>query len=175
MNVGAIDFAGRRFSGRFRWIVGAIWILSWFELYLEIFRFRHVALPAFLGTLAARQHFGSDAHAGGWLRTDLACAALSPLVFLALRFAPLGRSDASHGRAQSRSEPLLSGATAAVLFGLLVAALGSVNQLIWRPAFVVDLTLRRGNGGFMVLGLVCAGGGVSYLLLRHAGPKPEAP
>ena len=34
-------------------------------------------------------------------------------------------------------------------------ALGTLNQLIWRPAFTVDLTLRRGNGGFILLGLCC--------------------
>lgn len=29
-----------------RWVAGVVWFLSWFELYLEVYRYHHVTLPS---------------------------------------------------------------------------------------------------------------------------------
>jgi hypothetical protein len=53
------------------------------------------------------------------------------------------------------------------VFGLAFAALGAINQLIRHPPVSVDLTLRNGNGEFVVLGLTLAIAGVVLRQLKH--------
>lgn len=137
---------------RVRWFAGVLWTLSWFELYLEIFRFRHVALPSSVGLTIAAPVMGPDGHAGWWLRADLACAVIAPVIFIASTM--LGRQARRTGTTKLGASVSLPTVTLAGI-GALVATLGLINQLIWRPAFVIDLTLRQGNGGFVAIGLAC--------------------
>jgi hypothetical protein len=44
------------------------------------------------------------------------------------------------------------GAEASVIFGAMLTVLGALNQVARHPPLVVDLTLQRGNGGFVVPG-----------------------
>lgn len=46
--------------------------------------------------------------------------------------------------------------TAATVFGIVLCVSGTITQLIRRPPMDVDLTLRTGNGGFVVLGAALA-------------------
>src|SRR5262249_27232879 len=120
----------------------------------------HVALPGFVGLDP-----GIAGHAGGWLRTVLASAALAPAAFVALnlwrrtRRTPLGDVDSS--------PPNLPFAWVVAAFGVVLCAAGAINQAIRRPPIVVDLTLRTGNGGFVVLGVVLTGVGLTLWLTRH--------
>jgi hypothetical protein len=129
-----------------RRVAALFWLLSWFELYLEIFRFHHVRVPG--GTVLMGPPVGS--HPGGWLQADLASSIAAPLLFLALsillsRIAP---------RPVRRSDGFP--ALALIAFGLTLFVLGTINQLLRKPPLDVDLALRHGNGGFLVLGGVCA-------------------
>lgn len=153
---------------RLRWLAGVLWALSWFELYLEIFRFRHVALPWGRGPGAAAMAFGPNAHAGWWLRTDLVCAVAAPVMFVVL--AMVHRRDGRVGGASFSARPFFPTMTVAAAGGL-IAALGLLNQLIWRPPFIVDLTLRRGNGGFVVIGVACIV--VAAAVAHHRGRQIE--
>jgi hypothetical protein len=57
-------------------------------------------------------------------------------------------------------------------FGLVLCAAGAINQAIRRPPIVVDLTLRTGNGGFVVLGVVLTAVGL-MLWLRPSAARPS--
>ena len=147
-------------------LAAVVWFLSWFELYLEIYRHHHVS-PSFLvtGRLSPRG-MPADAHAGGWLRSVLIASAVAPLVFLILLV-----WEQQSRRRQPNSAPPANGepfplASAAIAFGLLLALSGTLNQVIRHPAMGVDLTLRTGNGGFILLGgaLVVTG----WLITRRA-------
>jgi hypothetical protein len=136
-----------------RWFAGAIWFLSWFELYLEIYRHHHVTLFFLPSPPLSASTVGS--HPGAWLRTVLVCSALAPPLFASLLlWARLRQArDASAPRRLGRPFPT---AMAAMLFGCTLLVLGTLNQVIRRPPIDVDLTLRTGNGGFIVLGLAFA-------------------
>jgi hypothetical protein len=126
---------------RVGWLLGVAWFLSWFELYLEVFRHHHVAPPHVLGLASAPAAVPAGARAGGWLRTVLACAALAPPLCVAVR---VWSAWAGRGAPAGPSFPI---AWATAAFGLGLCELGTTNQLIWRPPLEVDLTLRTGNGG----------------------------
>jgi LPXTG-motif cell wall-anchored protein len=134
-----------------RRFAGILWFLSWFELYLEVFRFRHLRLPG--ETLATIPPIGS--HPGAWLQTDIASSIVAPLLFLVMSFLAARRAGSSI--VSRRPFPF---ALAAIAFGLSLGVFGTINQLIWRPPLSIDLTLRQGNTGFIVLGaaIACAGG-----------------
>ena len=140
---------------RIRWLAGVVWASTWFELYLEIFRFRHVAIPTFLGGDSTPLAIGPHAHAGWWLRTDLWCAVVAPVVFatvaLVLRRHRL-RSDYSALHSGAAGFPAL---TIAVM-GALVMVLGLLNQIVRHQPLALDLSLRHGNGGFVALGGLCS-------------------
>jgi len=140
--------------------VGVVWFLSWFELYLEIFRHRHVAVPGLVGLDP-----GISGHAGGWLRTILACSAFAPPVFVALHL--WRRTHRVPLRGAGPPPPGLPFAWMMTGFGLVLCAAGVINQAIRQPAMVVDLTLRAGNGGFVVLGVVLAVVGLALRLARR--------
>ena len=150
---------------RAEWVAGVAWALSWFELYLEIYRYRHVAPPRALEFLAPPLAVGAGAQAGGWLRTVLACSALAPGLFVVLAVWRRARRSAAR---PATPEPRFPLARAAGSFGLLLCATGALNQVIRRPPLAVDLTLRTGNGGFVVLGTALAAAGVAAeLASRH--------
>jgi hypothetical protein len=94
----------------------------------------------------------------------LACATIAPIVFVAL--ALWKRSGRAHhvlgDVAPKRSFPIAATMTA---FGLTLSVLGAMNQLIRRPPFEVDLTLRTGNGGFILLGALLAAVGIALALV----------
>jgi len=146
-----------------RRVLGILWFLSWFELYLEIFRHRHVTAGLLLHPLAWFVATTAGPHPGDWLRTVLVCSAATPLLFgLVVAWRRLHRGGDSDPSTNSleRSFPI---ALAAMVFGSTLCALATVNQLIRHDPLAIDLTLRHGNGGFIVLGaaLIAAG-----LLLR---------
>ena len=54
---------------RTEWLAGVLWALSWFELYLEVYRYRHVAPPRALGVPAPPLAVGAARRpAGGCAR-----------------------------------------------------------------------------------------------------------
>ena len=54
----------------------------------------------------------------------------------------------------------LAGALA--MLGLSMVVLGMLNQILQQPPIIVDLTMREGNGGFVVLGTVLLAVGVFF-------------
>lgn len=50
-----------------------------------------------------------------------------------------------------------------------------LNQLIRRPPLTVDLTLRTGNGGFVVLGAALAAAGLTPALARRVPRRDPHP
>lgn len=165
---------------RVQWAVGVVWFLSWFELYLEFYRYRHVAPPRMLGLPAPALAVGAGARPGGFLRTVLACSALAPVVFVALWLVRRAR-QAPAGVVRLGAEPAFPMAWVVGLFGLGLCVAGTINQLVRRPPITVDLTLRTGNGGFMVVGaaLVLAGWVLRLArggpLWRHRNPSERPP
>jgi hypothetical protein len=151
---------------RLRWLAGIVWVLSWLELYLEVFRFGHVRPPAFLSRFAPLQQFRPNAHAGGWLRADLAFAAIAPVAFLVLVAATSLQTSASPVAVPAPAGSRRSIAAGLLSVGALVVVLGTINQFIGRAPFTTDLTLRRGNGGFVVIGFGCLIGGVALARRR---------
>ena len=53
-------------------------------------------------------------------------------------------------------------ARALAILGLIMVVVGSLNQIIRQPPIVVDLTMREGNGGFVVLGTALFAVGVFF-------------
>lgn len=147
-------------------LAAVVWFLSWFELYLEIYRHHHVS-SSFLATgRLSPSGMPANAHAGAWLRSVLIASAVAPLVFLIFllweRLIRWRRPNST----TSASEGPFSLAAATIAFGLLLALSGTINQVIRHPAMDVDLTLRTGNGGFIVLGAALALTG--WLITRRA-------
>lgn len=124
------------------------WLLSWFALYLEIFRYRHVIPSRIFSVLWP----AADAAAkpGGFVRTVVACSALAPLVFLLLWIFVLSGKRSANARAALSTASSLAGALA--MLGLTMVVFGAANQIIRKPPIALDLTMREGNGGFVVLG-----------------------
>lgn len=141
------------------WLVGVIWFLSWFELYLEVYRYHHVALPHIFGLPSPTLAVGAGAKPGGWLRSVMVCSALAPLLFVTVRLWRWWQRTRAGAAALAQPEPTFPMVPAVAVFGVALCVLGTINQLIRQPAIEVDLTLRKGNGGFIVLGmaLVLAG------------------
>ena len=133
------------------WIVGVLWFLSWFELYLEIYRYHHATLSSVLEPLSSGMATQAHSRPGSWLRTDLIGSAFAPPLFATLLLL-----RPTFGGREGKADLALPIVRALSLFGLLLLALGTINQLIWRPPMAVDLTLRHGNGGFIVVGGVLA-------------------
>ena len=129
-------------------LAAAMWSLSWFALYLEIYRFHHVVVRH-LGSVLWPAVSGGM-RPGGFVRTVVASSVVAPLLTAVL--VTLRRRDglAEQTNGSLPSEWLL------LTCGAMLAIMGLANQLIRRPPWVVDLTLRTGNGGFVVLGILLA-------------------
>ncbi len=69
----------------------------------------------------------------------------------------------SHGD-PSRPFPF---ARAVAAFGIVLVAAGVINQLIQRSPIVVDVTLRDGSGGFILIGGMLALGGAIAVRARR--------
>ena len=129
------------------WVVGVVWFLSWFTFYLEIYRYHHLAAPLIGGEAV---DVGPGASPGAFLRTVVMSSVIAPLFFgLFLLWRWASSSPRSPAR---RPEPRFPITKAIVAFGAALCLLGVINQLVRRPPIEVDLTLRTGNGGFVVLG-----------------------
>jgi len=134
------------------------WLLSWFALYLEMFRYRHVVASRMISVLWPVAN--AAAKPGGFVRTVVACSALAPLAFVALSVrVRSGKWPATVRAAQNVAGSL---ARALAILGLIMVVLGSLNQIIRQPPIVVDLTMREGNGGFVVLGTALLAVGVFF-------------
>jgi Zn-dependent protease len=138
-----------------RRFAGVLWFLSWFELYLEVFRFRHVRLPGEMPATVPP----TGSHPGGWIQADIISSVVAPLLFLAMSLFAARR--ASSAVASRRPFPF---ALTTIAFGLALCVFGTINQLIWSPPLSVDLSLRQGNAGFIVLGAAsaCVGGALLW-------------
>jgi hypothetical protein len=155
-----------------RWLVAVVWILSWFELYLEIYRYHHVA-PSLLLKPASWYTGSMHSRPGGWLRAVLTCSALAPPLYVFLLLG--GRFQRRYGNDSRRARPDMPFpvARAAMAFGFMLCALGTINQLVRNPPMDVDLTMRKGNGGFIVIGLAVAS--VGAWLARRAPGRGAGP
>jgi hypothetical protein len=153
-------------------VAAGAWFLSWFALYLEIFRWRHV-VPSHLANVVWPTA-GSANQPGGFVRTVVVCSAVAPVVFLTLAGAQRrNRSRAGQGTPASTGARL-AGAEALAVFGGVLGALGAINQAARHPPLVVDLTLRRGNGGFVLLGVTLwAVGVLMHRRRRREGRGPR--
>ena len=144
---------------RLQWlneVVICTWLLSWFALYLEIFRYRHV-VPSRIVSVLWPVANDAAARPGGFVRTVMGCSALPPLVFLTLSvWVRFSKRSVNTLAALAAASSL---AAALAMLGLTMVVLGVLNQIIRKPPIVVDLTMREGNGGFVVLGagLLAAG------------------
>jgi len=134
------------------------WVLSWFALYLEIFRYHHVVPVRMVSVL--RPVANAGAKPGGFVRTVVACSALAPLVFLTLSVWVRSSNRSAYIRAALMAAVSLAGALA--MLGLSMVVLGMLNQILQQPPIIVDLTMREGNGGFVVLGTVLLAVGVFF-------------
>ena len=137
-----------------RWFVGVVWFLSWFELYLEIYRHHHVRPSDFLSPLSWWVSGASGrSRPGGWLLADLACSVLAPTLFVfLLLWSRLLRGRPGHSSAAFSEAPFPI-ALAAMVIGSVLCVLATINQLIRRSPIDLDFTLRKGNFGFIVLGV----------------------
>ena len=140
-------------------VVASMWLFSWFALYLEIIRYHHVSASRVTAVLS--RSGGMSAQPGEFVRSVVACSLVAPIVFavmwalLHLRRQRLRTVSAARIFTRSFSAWLPA------VFGFTLVLLGVINQLLRHPPLVVDLTLRNGNGGFVVLGLLLATAAIS--------------
>jgi hypothetical protein len=121
-------------------LVFGLWVLAWFALYLEIVRYHHVALTRLDDILWPA---AGGAQPGAFVRAVVVSSVFAPVCAALLWI----RTALSHGHLQIALIPLLLGV------GAPMVLLGAVNQLVRRPPWAFDPTLRTGNGGFIVIGL----------------------
>jgi hypothetical protein len=121
--------------------------LSWFTFYLEIYRYHHLAAPLIGGEAIG---IGPGSSPGAFLRTVVVSSVIAPLLFGLLLL--WRRASSSRKSAARRPEPRFPITKAIVAFGAALCLLGVINQLVRRPPIELDLTLRTGNGGFVVIG-----------------------
>lgn len=144
-----------------RRLLGYLWFLSWFELYLEIFRHHHVTAALFLSPTTWILPAAGAARPGEWLRTVLACSILAPIGYIvAVVYERSYRIQGHDADAHSTSR-VLPVASAVTLFGGVLVVLALINQLIRRGPLTIDLTLRQGNVGFIILGASLAALGIA--------------
>jgi hypothetical protein len=96
------------------------------------------------------------AQPGDWLRAALACSTLAPIAFfIATAWHSLGKPRIPEAKAaildQRSSLPF-----GAIVFGSMLAGLALINHILRRDPWTIDVTLRQGNGGFIVVGAMLA-------------------
>jgi hypothetical protein len=153
---------------KLRWLVATLWFVSWFLAYLEIFRYHHVTRAVLLDPYAWFALADRHSQPGRFLTTVLVCSALAPTLYVLLLFCSRWRGTTSTGGQSRVGFSQFPIACTALAFGLAPAIFGSVNQGVRRPALTVDLTLRSGNGGFIVFGFCLALVGVVRLWRRDS-------
>lgn len=135
--------------------------LSWFALYLEIFRWHHV-LPSRLASVVWPT---AGINQPGWfVRTIVACSALAPLVSLTFAAARWKYRARSRRDTSASVESRFGAPEAVAVFGGALSVLGAINQAVRHPPLVVDLTLQHGNVGFVALGVTLLAGA---FLMQH--------
>ncbi len=142
-------------------------LLSWFALYLEIFRYHHVIPSRLFSVLWPTAD--EAAKPGGFVRTLVAGSVLVPLVLLML--AILLRSSKRPADPYSTMTAFNSLAAGLAMLGLTMAAFGALNQTIRNPPIAFDLTMRQGNGGSVVLGTALFAAGIFF---RHRTTKKQS-
>ena len=168
-----MDAAVPKLMQKMRWLVAVAWCLSWFELYLEIYRYHHVSRSVLVNPASWFPGAGLQARPGGWLQAILVCSVLAPLLFAFLVFwSKLHRSRLGDSAA-TRVDASFPFGWAAAVFGLVLSVLGAVNQLIRRPPLNADLTLRKGNGGFIIVGMALLTAGLLSLRLARGAVKRD--
>jgi hypothetical protein len=159
---------------KLQWLAGVLWALSWFELYLEIIRHHHVTAALLLNPSSWFGGTSMQARPGGWLQTVLVCSAVAPPLFVALIiWSRVHHTRAGDSAKGARSAPFPLG-VAATVFGIALCALATINQVVRRPPIDVDLTLRKGNGGFIVLGAAVALAGLMLARSEHRAARRQS-
>lgn len=153
------------YSTRGARVARGVWFLSWFSLYLEIFRWRHV-VPSRIATVVWPD-VSSVSQPGAFVRTVVVLSVVAPVVFFALAAAERTQRNRTVGVPTPLMRSTVRGAEALAVFGIVLGSLGAINQLVRQPPLVVDLTLQRGNGGFVVVGLALAAAGALMGLWRR--------
>ena len=148
-------------------VAAGIWFLSWFALYLEIFRWHHVAFP-YLAT-AVWPTANSPNQPGGFVRVVVVCSITAPFVWLALAALRQMQPGPSGRRVPHWIFPRPA---ALVVVGGTLAVLGAMNQVIQHDPLDFDFTLERGNGGFIVIGVMLAAAG--GLISRYTDRRSSA-
>jgi hypothetical protein len=149
-------------------VSAGLWILGWFALYLEIFRWHHVNPSLRLSGWARLPDAPLHSRPGGFLVAVLTSSALAPPVFLALlvwmRLWGSNVESPQHKEFAVRSQVALL-LTAS---GIAVSLLGAANYFIHDPRQPIDfdLTMRHGNGGFIVNGVALAA--LGFFLMRFS-------
>jgi hypothetical protein len=133
-------------------VVTVFWFLSWFALYLEVVRYQHLVLSR-LGDVISPPT-SEPVGPGGFVRTVVICSVVTPAAS-ALAYGWY-RGQTAIRRANNSNDSLPWWTAMLAVFGVGVALLGAVNQVIRKPPMIVDVTLRTGNGGFVVFGVSLA-------------------
>jgi hypothetical protein len=141
-------------------VAGIAWFSSWFGLYLEVFRHQHVALTGLFGAIWPSPLEGPQP--GAFVRTVVVCSLVSPVV--CALFCAWHRQGVTRRVGQATISRGSLWPAVLALFGIGLTLFGALNQVLRKPPVVIDLTLRTGNGGFVVLGALMAitGGICSY-------------
>jgi hypothetical protein len=155
-----------------RRLLGYLWFLSWFELYLEIFRHHHVTGALLLHPISWIFPTGVGAHPGDWLRGVLAGSILAPVAYGIVVVRERSHRSQLPGSDRRSKSQRFHVHSAVIVFGSMLVVLASVNQLIRRDPLTIDLTLRQGNGGFILLGGMLTALG---LVLRHQFAESRIP
>jgi hypothetical protein len=143
-----------------------VWLLSWFALYLEIFRYHHVVPSRMFSVLWPTAD--TAAKPGGFVRSVVACSLLAPLLLMLSILVRSGRRSADLRAAPTAVSSL---AAAFAMLGLTMALLGALNQIIRKPPMAFDLTMREGNGGFFVIGAALFAAGAFF---RYRATKEQS-
>lgn len=150
-------------------IAAGISFLSWFALYLEVFRWRHVT-PSRLASVVWPPAGIAD-RPGWFVRTVVVVSAVAPLACMVFAAAGWKHRARSPRDGRDSVEPKFRVDVALAIFGGALSVLGMTDQAVRRPPLVVDLTLQRGNGGFVVLGLTLMAAGFFMHNLRRGAAK----
>jgi hypothetical protein len=149
------------------WLTVLLWALGWFGLYLEIYRYHHVTPSLSLNPPASVPGTSIHAHPGGFLITVLVTSALAPPAFAAFCLLNHLLAGRTAGPPSTRSQSTSPLALVVTAIGATVCLSGTINHFLheWRERIDFDLTMRHGDGGFMVNGAALAALGLT--LSRH--------